>query len=281
MTFDILAISARNRELSLREPQPAIVWLPCWEPRVRAMALPSIGLAAVVTLVLLARARFRVKAADAVLLLVMGGLSAWMVRFGFFAAVVLLPVWARLIERALPAEVFAEPAEKEGASPALVGAVALVMLMFAAAVPVLARPQVFDRDSIPEEGLSQLRRALPEGRIYNFQPYGGPLTFARRERWRVLMDGRIYVYSNQEWDDYYDAAAGKVPVEQLVERHRPDAFFLHPFVQRGLIERLQKHPGWHCLYDDQREALEQGRSPTCTIFIPGEPETGIARASHE
>src|SRR5262249_17690724 len=97
MGFDILAISARNRELSLREPQPAIEWLPCWEPRVRAMALPSIGLAVALTLVLLFRARFRVKAADAALLLVMGGLSVWAVRFGFFAAVVLLPVWARLI----------------------------------------------------------------------------------------------------------------------------------------------------------------------------------------
>jgi hypothetical protein len=269
MGFDILAISTRNKDLSQGGPQPAIEWLPCWDPRVRAMALPSLGLAAFVTVILLLRSRFRLKAADAALLLAMAGLSAWMVRFGLFAAVVLVPVWARLIERALSPELFADKPETHGPSVALVGAVCAIGILVSASLPVLVRPDVFSPDFVPQEGMRRLRRELRDGQVYNFQPYGGPLTFSSNRRWQVLMDGRIYVYSDKEWEDYYEAARGDVPVGDLVERYHPDAFFLHPFVQRGLIEKLRKHPAWHELYDD-------GRS--CVIFVRQEPETGVAKA---
>jgi hypothetical protein len=122
-------------------------------------------------------------------------------------------------------------------------------------------------EDIPEAGRKALARELPAGRIYNFQPYGGPLSYWSRGRWQVLMDGRMYVYSDAEWKEYYAAAAGHVSVDELVDRHSPDAFFVHPYVQKGLIERLRAHPQWQEI---------PGAGVGCCVFVRQQPEATVA-----
>ncbi|OAI41716.1 hypothetical protein AYO40_02385 [Planctomycetaceae bacterium SCGC AG-212-D15] len=270
--FKILAVSQRNRELSLRPPQPAREWLPCWDPFVARDALPAMALAGGLSVILLLRCRSRVRPADLALALVMGALAAWSFRFALFMAVALVPVWARWMQEALPPDLFPEPAPTPpDARPplrVLVQAAVLVVVL-AAVLPVLLRSRTFT-DDVPGLALGALEPKVPAGRIYNFQPYGGPLSFANDD-WRVLMDGRIYVYSNTEWDDYYAAASGATSVDRLVERYSPDAFFLHPIVQKGLIDRLLVHPQWQMIYPRENQPFDN-----CCVFVRREPGSSVA-----
>jgi hypothetical protein len=248
---DIVAVSSRNAWLSRHLPQPCTEWLPCWDDRVLSLALLSFWLPAAVTLLLLIRIRFRAATADLILAAAMGLLTASALRFGLFLAVALVPVWARLLEKVLPA---AAPVDEKRAG--ILMAPALVAVVLAAALPVLGRPQLFG-PGVPQAGVELLKARLPAGRLYNFQPYGGPLVWEGDGRWSVLMDGRIYVFSDAEWTEYYDAAAGRTPVDDLVSRHAPDAFVLHPFVQAGLIDRLRDHPRWREIHADDN----------CCVFV--------------
>lgn len=267
MGFSLVAVSQRNKDLSLHLPQPAVEWLPCWDPRIRSQVLGSMVAPGLLTLVLLLGARFRVRAADLALLLVMTALSAAAWRFAFFAAVVLIPVWSRLFDRALPPVLLAEPKPTPGPSIASLGAAALLFALVAAIVPVLARPTLFSPENFPDAGIRALRGELRDGRVYNFNPYGGPLIFHGKGAWQLLIDGRIYLFSDAEWKEYFDAAAGDVSVDTLVEKHAPDAFFLHPYVQHGLITLLRKHPQWQEVWSDA----------TCSVFVRRQPDTAIAQ----
>jgi hypothetical protein len=263
MGAHLFAVSARNADLSLRPPQPAMEWLPCWDPRVRQVALGSTGLGLVVAFALLVLRRFRVKAGDLLLCLVMSALAVYALRFGLFWAVALVPILARWADPVLPGE------KKEQAAvppvPVYLPPLATVALIAAALVPVAVRPQEFAGD-IPFTALRKLKQAVPTGRIYNFPPYGGPLIWEGYPEWRVLNDGRIYIFSDEEWKEYYDAADGKVAVDALVAHYSPDAFFLQSYVQRGLIEKLEQHPRWERLYKDD----------VCQVFVLKQPTSTVA-----
>jgi hypothetical protein len=249
----ILSVSSRNAWLAVHLPEPCPEWLPCWDPRTRPVALPSFWVPLAVTLLLLARVRFRVPAADLILIGVMSCLTASAVRFGFFMAVALVPAWARLLERALPAE-----EARPGTRPArALVAAAVLAVVLAAALSVLSRPQLF-APNLPPTGVEPLRAVLPAGRLYNCNVYGGALAWEGGGRWQVLMDGRIYAFSDAEWNDYFEAAAGRVPVDVLVARHAPDAFVLDAVIQRGLIRRLREDAKWQEIHGDEY----------CSVFVP-------------
>jgi hypothetical protein len=108
------------------------------------------------------------------------------------------------------------------------------------------------------QGISYLKSVLVHGRIYNYREYGGPLIFAGYPDWQVGLDGRLYLYDKAVWRDYNNAALGKVPLQELVARHQPDAFFLHPRFHKQLIEMLRRSQAWCKFYSDAQ----------CIIFLP-------------
>jgi hypothetical protein len=110
---------------------------------------------------------------------------------------------------------------------------------------------------VPDVAVRRLKTVLPAGRVYNFSLFGGLLVLEPDCNYQVLMDGRIYVFNDAEWDEYFAAAAGRVPVDDLVARYAPDAFMLHADVQAGLIARLRQHARWQEIYTDR----------TCSLFV--------------
>jgi hypothetical protein len=263
MGAGLLDVSRRNAELSRTSPQPPTEWMPCWEPQVRTLALSSVGVGVAVTLGLLVLSRFRVKLGDLLLIVVMTGLALSALRFGLFMAVALVPIWARLFDAVLPREqghgTEARPA------PGFLWPICAVVVLLAALLPVVFRPQEFASD-MPWAGVRKLKDTMPAGRIYDFAPYGGPLIWEGYPDWQLLTDGRIYFFSDAEWREYYDAADGQVAVDTLVDHHSPDAFFLHPFVQHGLIEKLEQHPQWQRIHKDD----------TCQVFIRKQATSTVA-----
>jgi hypothetical protein len=120
------------------------------------------------------------------------------------------------------------------------------------------RPSIIDQKTIPAQGIAILKSVLARGRIYNYPVWGGPLIFAGYPQWQVIVDGRLYLYEKAFWIDYFNSAQGKIPLQELVTRHRPDAFFLHPKFHQQLIEMLRQSQAWCKLYGDAQ----------CSIFLP-------------
>jgi hypothetical protein len=137
-----------------------------------------------------------------------------------------------------------------------VALIPIVGLLIVLAMPVLQGSRTI-HPVIPLEGMARLKAALPSGRIYNFRQWGGPLIWAGYPGWQVAIDGRLYLYGKEEWDKYNRAALGQIPVDQLVEEHRPDAFFLRPIFQKSLITLLKQTSAWQELYEDT----------SCSIFV--------------
>ncbi len=257
----VLAVSSRNAWLAVHLPEPCPEWLPSWDRRMLSVTVLSYWIPLAVTLVLLARARFRMPTADLLLLGLMSVLGAWAMRFGFFMGVALVPVWSRLLDKALPTTFLPEgEAQPGGRSVRRLIMPAVLAVVAAAALSVLTRPQLFIM-GVPNVAVTRLKTNMTEGRVYNFSLFGGLLVLEPGCRYQLLMDGRIYVFNDAEWDEYFAAAAGRVPVDDLVTHYSPDAFMLHADVQAGLIERLREHPRWQEIYTDR----------TCCVFVHKDP----------
>jgi hypothetical protein len=180
------------------------------------------------------------------------GLTA--ARMALFWSLALVPVWARWIDQALPADLF-RPREDATRPPAwlwptVIGAEIVVVLL------LFVRGPVFDRE-IPLAGLAELKKVLPAGRIYNYREWGGPLILAGQPEWQVAIDGRLYLYTIDTWNEYNRAAGGQVPLKELVATHQPDAFFLRPDFDAGLVKLLRESKEWREVY----------AAEFCIIFI--------------
>lgn len=229
-------------------------WLPPWDPSVRG-AMLTFWLALILSLVLLFRLRFRVPLADLSEFVVMTSLALSAARFGLFWAVALVPVWGRWIEQAKPGDLFAWRAEGTvGRRLAFMSILAATAAVWA--VPTVARAPLFSAE-LPVEGVARLRDAFPAGRIYNYREWGGPLIFAGSPNWQVAIDGRLYLFSFEEWQSYNGASRGTMPLAAIVREYRPDAFFLRPSFHEALIAELRQAPDWHELYSDS----------SCSIFL--------------
>jgi hypothetical protein len=132
----------------------------------------------------------------------------------------------------------------------------ILVLLIVLAIPALPTSTVL-HSGLPLEGMTRLKTALPSGRIYNYRQWGGPLIWTGYPQWQVAIDGRLYLYSEKEWEGYNKAALGKVPLRELVEEHKPDAFFLRPSFHQKLMTLLKQSPAWRELYTDKK----------CSIFL--------------
>ena len=139
-------------------------------------------------------------------------------------------------------------------------AIVIAVVLCGGALALLV-PSTFQRSVKDEfalaEGLAQLRSVVPQGRIYNYREWGGPLILAGHPDWQVAIDGRLYLYDESDWDRYNSAALGEVPVAELEEQYQPDAFFLKPSFHVNLIELLSETPRWREAYSDDN----------CSIFV--------------
>ena len=254
----ILAVS-RNNVLISREVLRVGEWLSPWDPKV-VQAVSSFWVVLLGSLIAMVWFRTRVSWRDRGLFIVMTILSLYATRFIIFWAVALVPFWAEIVEQLVPAGAFTwargrgEQTGRSGRS--------LVGLFGGAAIVFGVLPERFLpilEPGIPVDGVQALRAHLPgAARIYNDYIWAGPLILGGPRGWRVAVDGRLYFFPDPaEWRSIEDASAGRISVEELERRHRPDAFFLYPFLNESLIRNLSSCPRWRVCYS----------GPTCVAFV--------------
>ncbi|MCG3136289.1 MAG: hypothetical protein HJJLKODD_00115 [Phycisphaerae bacterium] len=249
MGFSIWEAAATNVTIS-REVLGQPEWLPAWDELVR-WRIPGFWLALMVTIWLLVRVGRRVSRGEWLVFVLMTLLPLYSARLVLFWAVIMLPCWIRWFERERPPLKYYWPGIQRLKSPLLVQISGVAVGLAAA---LLVSWEVRSRWSAPtpllQEALRRLAAELPAGRIYNFHAWGGPLILAGSPQWQVYIDGRLYLYQEAEWRHYRRINQGRVVLAEVVEELQPDAFVLHPRLQRGLVAQLQEAADWQLIYQD-------------------------------
>jgi hypothetical protein len=179
-------------------------------------AMVGFWLALGVTGWLLLTLRKRVMLVELTTSLAMTALVFYASRFATFWAIAMIPIWARWIELARPRALFNW--ELAGSVSVSRGAaITMVCALVAFGAPWARHNGLFDR-RLPLTGARELRKILPEGRIYNYREWGGVIAWVGHPRWRIAIDGRLYRYDEDDWRAYHRAAVGNQPLDELVAR---------------------------------------------------------------
>ncbi len=250
MGWQIFEVSAANLHVA-RDLLGTSEWLPPWSSAVRP-AMMGFFLSAGIALVLLIARKRDLRSADWLLLLVMTGLALYAARFAVFWGIALIPLWTQWLETLRPMHRFAWTDIPW--RPRTLRLAGLTGLVGVYALPALIQGPPLFRDSLTA-CLQTLASAIPAGRIYNFREWGGPLILEGYPRWQVTIDGRLYIFADQDWRDYAAVSQGGVEVGEILAWYKPDAFVLHPTYQAPLIRMLDVSGKFHQIFNDKNCAI--------------------------
>ena len=246
MGWQIFEVSGINLHVA-RDILRISEWQPPWDESVRS-AMSGFFLAGGVTLVLLVARGRHLRPSMWLLLLAMTGLTLYAARFALFWGIALIPLWVKGVESLRPAHRFIWtdlPWSLRTLRLAGLGGLAAVY-----ALPTFIQGQPQFHFALTD-CLQALETVVSGGRIYNFREWGGPLIFAGHPRWQVTIDGRLYLFPDQDWRDYVEVAHGRVELDDIMARYSPEAFVLHPDFHAPLIRMLEASGQYQLLYNDQ------------------------------
>jgi len=138
----------------------------------------------------------------------------------------------------------------ERVRPWLAASIAAGALCCALSVPRLLHWRLFD-EQLPLGAAQRMREMGVRGVIYNYREWGGPLIWEGYPEWKVTIDGRLYLFTRQEWYRYQQIALGRVPVAEVERLYRPDAFFLRPSYHDRFVRLLRESNNWREAYADR------------------------------
>lgn len=255
--IDILQISAMNVRVS-RDWLQISEWLPAYAPQVRH-ALVYFWVALVLSIILLLSAGRARRWEDIAQFVILSVLVVCGARFTIFFSAGMIPLWSRWIEQVRPAGLF---------DPVLGRSRRVFPWLYFGCIVAICGPWLIDKcgrrpilhDDLAEAAVIALKQKLPAGRIYNYREYAGLLILEGYPRWKVAIDGRLYLYDREAWHEYHEAALGQLRLDELVRRHRPDAFVLRPDYHAALVDKLKESAAWQQFYS----------SACCVVFVRSE-----------
>jgi hypothetical protein len=234
--------AAISRELGISE------WMPLWNPAAWHAGAWIVWLVLGVSLVLLLRVRRQVCLEDLATFVVLGAMSLLVYRLSLFFALGMIPVWTRWTEAGWfagsPAPTAAKPV-----GPWFAASIAAGGLVCALVVPRVLDWRLFD-EQLPLSAMQRMRQIGVRGVIYNYREWGGPLIWEGYPDWKVTIDGRLYLFSREEWRRYEQIALGRVPVSQVERQYHPEAFFLRPAYHERFVRLLRQSVDWEEAYAD-------------------------------
>jgi hypothetical protein len=152
---------------------------------------------------------------------------------------------------------FADRGGHPGVEPVrrwLAGGIVAGALCCALIVPRLLHWRLFD-EQLPLRAAERMHEMGVRGVIYNYREWGGPLIWEGYPAWKVTIDGRLYLFTREEWDRYQQIALGRVPVSEVERLYRPDAFFLRPSYHERFVRLLRESNDWREAYADDNAVV--------------------------
>jgi hypothetical protein len=269
----ILDVSRDNLRISrdvLHNPE----WVPPWDPAVVPDAVRIYWIVLIGSCLAILWFWRHVSYRDIALFVLMTLLSLYASRFIILWAVALVPLWAELGERLVPRGMFVWARQSDESSVA--GMRSKIVLAAGLLIVVClqwARSGSIFRPEIADNGVRALRAALPNSaRIYNDYSWAGPLIFDGSPGWKVAVDGRLYFFNQPaEWRAIHEASAGRTSLDELEQKHQPDAFFLYPAQNQPLIESLMASPRWRVCYSGATSMAFVRTQPENVLESPPRP----------
>jgi hypothetical protein len=226
-------------------------WMPPWHQSVFE-AMICFWLLLVFTIFGLVRVGFRgVNIQDLFLSSVFCILALCASRFCLFWAIVSIPLWNKLINSLKPANLFNWSFNSNISAYRASCLLSLSIIVFS----VLATISPTLSDRLPLKGIEVLKSVENIHRVYNYREWGGPLIYAGYAQWTVMIDGRLYLYDLQHWNNYIREASGEMQLDDIIEKHNPSAFFLHPTFHVALILLLENSSDWEKVYSDSSSII--------------------------
>lgn len=165
-----------------------------------------------------------------------------------------LPEWRTLGERLRALD--ARTTATNSRAPAWIAGCLLGLVLFVSlpwikvANPLLPADKRSLLDASLPFGAVDFVKALPDGRVYNYQLWGGYLLWELWPRHRVYGDGRIEIHPPKVWDDYLKLRHGHAEWQRLLDDYHVDYLFLHREQQHELVALAELDAEWRVLYRD-------------------------------
>jgi hypothetical protein len=219
-------------------------WLPIWSVENRgACAGPALAILVAVGLAVRFRTRFRLETLlPAVAFAIMTCVA---LRFAVFFGVAVIPLLTQLLNEEKPQRAW-HPKFGQGCS--------ILFFLAVLAGPVSTAVPVRFADYYPFAGIEALKAANVSGPVYCHNAWGSLLPHFNVE-WKPTHDGRHYLHSKAEWEQYFVTAAGQGDLDAILREFKPAAFFLRPGRDDGLTDMLDRHPEWRNHFRDSTSAI--------------------------
>ncbi|QEL20024.1 hypothetical protein [Limnoglobus roseus] len=237
--FDIYRISAVNADVS--RYLDVAEWLPLtWEPL--QYGRPFAWGALFATIVSIAIRGRNLRAGTLAVFLTLTAAMLLSHRFVLFWGIAVIPVWVELLSPA--SDLPPEQGRSRWRRP-----FAVLFVIVGIGYPTCSHPVPF-ANYYPFAGLCALRESGVRGTVYTSYCWGGLVSEAGYPNWRVTRDGRYYLFSRREWDEYFAEVSDATSLGPILAKHQPAAFFLRPSFEDRLISLLAADPHWRELYAD-------------------------------
>ena len=238
--FEIFSSTKANVTIS-RDLLQVSEWMPPWHQAVfdaMQMFWISLGLSLVV---FIWKWRY-LKFVDVLIFISFVSFSLYSARFVLFYALAVAPIWTKIFD-----QIFVE---RETKRVPLINARIILLLVSVMPLAAIVWVNPIAQDQLPLKAIAALKVEVPKGHIYNYREWAGPLYLFGSRDWQLAIDGRLYLYSREEWDRYQKIARGEVSLEDIINKDHPVAFVVRTDYQKGLDTLLKNSPDWRLLAEE-------------------------------
>ena len=232
----LISISATNTEIS-KSLLSISEWMPPWHYSVySAMIGFWIVLAMTSVLSIIAyRRKVAIDPTPVLLSLLFLVPTLYSSRFGVFWGFVNAPLFGELVSALWPGALGRRSVSE--ANPRTMALCAATLLGVAVIFPGPLLPS-----ASPLATFQAAKAELPTARIFNYREFGGQLEYVGYPGWTAYIDGRLYLYPKEIWEQY-DAISSATPQTGLAKTLEAyDLLVLSPYAQAPLISFLRdKH----------------------------------------
>jgi hypothetical protein len=247
--FKLFSVAAYNAHVS-RDVLLISEWMPPWN-RTVFNAMEGFWLCFLVSIPMVIVTRRRQDPWELLQAGIFVGFVLFSARFAPYWGICMVPLWRRGFDALFPTVVRRISPYVESGLGHPVSAVAAVLV---ALVPTGVR-EIQPNSPAGSEGAYALARVRPTARVYNFYAAAGPLVYFGSDRFTLHVDGRLYLFSEAFWRQYGREARGDVPLEDMLTKYQPDAFYLWKPFQGALSSLLAADPRFQRVFEDASDVV--------------------------
>lgn len=214
---------------------------------------PAFWLSLVSMLVLAIWQRSRLECKDVLLWSIFLLASLIAVRFVAFWALISLPL-VRLLSDNISARWW--PERLWSSTAVLFRRMAVLTLVGGLVFHASRTPLV--SSAIELECITALGDLPPASRVFNDRRMAGILVFTYGDRYSIAADGRLYLYTPDQWRAILAERSGAVPLAQIDAHWQPQAYLIDPRHSAALIAQLDTSPAWRKGFTGH----------SCTVYLP-------------